>query len=417
MQNNPFIWDNNSDQPYIIKDKAYKKAMRKKHKADWLPLLWQNLFLFPLGILFARVFKPEKQEIQQFFGMGVNLDKGSEQQALIKELGCKNLLIRVPLSDIENLDAYVDFAKSFKNCSILINILQDRAHIDDHKLLKEDVHKIFKSFKGISTQFQIGNAINRTKWGFFSVKEYLAFYKVVFDLKELYFDDYKLLGPSVIDFEYHYTIRALFSKWPIYFDKVAALLYVDRRGAPENTQMVSFDTTKKIDFLYSLASLAKNSSNKLVVSEVNWPLSNTAPYAPTSETECVDEETYAQYMLRYYLLALGTQKVQTVYWHQLIASGYGLIDAREGLRKRPAFEVYKTMLKMLEESQFMEYKKAGDLHIAQFRDKNSRNFDVLWSSSDRTIPLEKGGKVFDMYGQELQGEINISESPIYAYNK
>ena len=414
---NPFIWDKNSDQPYILKDKTYKKSMRKKNIGDWIPLIWSNLFLFPLGILFSRVFKPEDKKIEKFFGMSVNLDKDSSQAQLIKELNCKNILIRVPLSDIDNLSSYVTFAQEFKGCNIVINVLQDRTHIDDKEQLKRSFSKIFSSFKGICAQFQIGNAINRTKWGFFSVKEYLEFYKVVYDLKEEKFEDYKLLGPAVIDFEYHYTIRALFSKFNIYFDKVAALLYVDRRGAPENTQMISFDTSKKIDFLYSLASLAKISSNKLVITEVNWPISNTAPYAPTSEKECVSEEVYAKYMLRYYLLALGSKKVETVYWHQLIASGYGLIDAREGLRKRSAFEVYKTMLHFLQESTLKEHKQAGDLYILTFEDKKQKSFDVVWTSSDRTIPLEDAGRVYDMFGKELNGEIAISESPVYAYHK
>ncbi len=416
MENNPFVWDNHSDQPYILKDKEYKKRMRNKHKADWVSLIFKNLFLFPLGILLSRVFKPQKIEIKNFFAMSVNLDKGEKQKELIDELGCKNILIRVPLSDIQNLQDYVTFAKEFKGCKILINILQDREHIEDKVLLRTDIEKIFKSFKGISEEFQVGNAINRTKWGFFSVQEYLDFYLIVHNIKEESFKEYKLLGPSVIDFEYHYAIRALFSKMPVYFDKVAALLYVDRRGAPENTQMMTFDTTKKIDFLYSLASLAKMSSNKLVITEVNWPLSNTAPYAPTSEKECVDEETYARYMLRYYLLALGTQKVETVYWHQLIASGYGLIDARKGLRKRPAFEVFKIMLQFLQESTFCEYKKAGDLYILQFKDKKDKKFDVLWTTG-REIPLEDAKEVYDMFGKKLSGDISISESPIYAYSK
>lgn len=413
---NPFIWDKNSDQPYIIKDKAYKKAMRKKH-SDWFNILRTNFIIFPLGILLSKVFKSEPKAMKYFFGMSVNLDKDISQVELIRELNCKNILIRMPLSDIENINEYVEFAKKFEGCKILINILQDREHIDDKERLKQSLSKIYSSFKGISTEFQIGNAINRTKWGFFSVKEYLDFYQIAYDLKEEKYEEYKLVGPAVIDFEYHYTIRALFSKLKIYFDKVGALLYVDRRGAPENTQMMTFDTTKKINFLYALASLAKISSNKLVVTEVNWPISNTAPYAPTSEKECVDEHTYAQYMLRYYLIALGSQRVETVYWHQLIASGYGLIDARKGLRKREAFEVFKVMLTFIQESTFVDYKQAGDLFILTLRDKKRKKLDVLWCSSKREIPLEEALEVYDMFGKKVSNDINISESPIYAYHK
>ena len=68
--------------------------------------------------------------------------------------------------------------------------------------------------------------------------------------------------------------------------------------------------------------------------ETNWPITGTAPYAPTSETECVSEEEYADFMVRYHLLAFASQHASSVYWHQLIAPGYGLIDNRDGIRNR-----------------------------------------------------------------------------------
>jgi hypothetical protein len=412
----PFKWDNHSDQPYILKDKAYKKAMRKKNAKDYLPLVLSNAILFPLGAFLSSLLKGKKQQSSSFFGMSVNLDKGDEQQSLIEELGCKNILIRVPLWDMENLQKYVAFARSFKNCKILINVLQDREHIDSLSVLKKDLTLLFSSFKGIASQFQIGNAINRSKWGFFSVKEYLEFYQIAFDLRNEKFQEYQLIGPSVIDFEYHFTIRALFGKFAVYFDKVSALLYVDRRGAPENTQMFSFDTTRKVGFLYALATLSARSSNDIVITEANWPISNTKPYAPTSELECVDEEEYARFLLRYYLLCFASQKVQTVYWHQLIASGYGLLDERKGLRKRSAFEVYKVMLAFLQEAQFEKYSCSKDLHVLTCK-KQGKKFDVVWLSSKREIELEEFGRVFDMFGRELKQDIKISENPIYAYHK
>ena len=38
MNKKILIWDNYSDQPHVIKDKAYKKAMRKKHLKDFIKL-------------------------------------------------------------------------------------------------------------------------------------------------------------------------------------------------------------------------------------------------------------------------------------------------------------------------------------------------------------------------------------------
>ncbi|MEA3352739.1 MAG: hypothetical protein U9Q33_02840 [Campylobacterota bacterium] len=346
----PFIWDKYSDQPYPIKDKVYKKSMRKKHMRDYLPLSFSNLIMFPFSIAVMKLFsKKERLEFnkEEFYGIGVNLDKGEAQQELVEELGVKSLIIRIPLSDIQNLDKYYIFTKSFGNDKkILLNIMQDREHIDDKELLKLHITDIFNTFKDITNEYQVGTTINRTKWGFFSIKEYLEFYKIVQDIREDKFSTLKLIGPSVIDFEYHYTIRALFNNFDISFDKLSALLYVDRRGSPYNTQMGIFDTKNKVDMLYALTRLSpKMKSDDIYITEVNWPLSGTAPYAPTSEVECVDEETYSKYMVEYFDIVKKTNKVSKVYWHQLIAPGYGLVDNRDKeLRKMPAFYAFKKMI-------------------------------------------------------------------------
>jgi len=97
--------------------------------------------------------------------------------------------------------------------------------------------------------------------------------------------------------------------------------------------------------LYALVRLSPKTSSDIYITEVNWPLSNTAPYAPTSELECVSEEAYRQHMIDYHEIAFETGKIERIYWHQLIASGYGLVDDRDNvLRKTLAFEAYKHMV-------------------------------------------------------------------------
>lgn len=416
MKKGHFVWDFYSDQPHVIKDKNYKKMMRQKNWFDFLKLGIMNLFMYPISVISAPFFRPNEIDTHHFFGMGVNLDKGLEQVELIEELGCKNILIRVPLSDIANLESYVEFAKYFHDCEITINILQDRKHTEHAMMLQESLTNIFIAFKGISKNFQIGNAINRMKWGFFSTKEYLDFYSVAYQIKRNSFQEYNLIGPSVIDFEYHYTIRALFTHYKIFFDKVSALLYVDRRGAPENAQMMSYDTIKKVDLLYSIVRLSKRSRNRIIISEVNWPIANTKPYAPTSELECVSVEQYARYMLRYYLLVLGTKKVETVFWHQLIAPGYGLIDNRKGIEKREAFLVFKTMISFLQGSDVLKFSVTQGIYTLTCQ-KENRKLDVLWVNSEQTIDVNNYFEVYDMFGERVFNNIQISENPIYAYHK
>jgi hypothetical protein len=343
----PFIWDTYSDQPYPIKDKAYKQKMRKKHLWDYVPLLLTNLIFFPLSILLMPFYKAKPIDKARFYGMGVDVDKGEVQKELIEELGVKYLLMRMPLWEMHRVDEYVAFAKGFgKDKYILLNILQDRKHIEDSALLQKDIEILFEKFGSFVFEYQVGNAINRTKWGFFSMGEYLAWYQTIQGIRDKKYPQLKLIGSSVIDFEFHYTIRTLFNFFAVKYDKFSSLLYVDRRGSPRNTQMGIFDTKNKINMLYALTKLSPKTTECIYITEANWPLSHTAPYAPTSELECVSEEVYTQYMLAYHEIALKTAKVERIYWHQLIAAGYGLVDDREGtIRKTPAFKSYQRMIK------------------------------------------------------------------------
>ena len=350
MNKEPFIWDNYSDQPHVIKDKAYKKAMRKKHLKDFIKLFFSSIFILPIAIFFMKFFRGKNQTSnEEFYGIGVNLDKGEIQHELVEELGVKNLIIRFPLWDIKNIDLYVEFAQKFNKTSkknILLNIMQDRQNIENPKLLKENLELIFTKFATLVNEYQIATTINRAKWGFFSVQEYLNFYKIAQNLKEEKYPNIKLLGPSVIDFEYYYNVRAMFNFQNIKYDIVSSLLYVDRRGSPRNTQYGFFDTKNKIDLLYSLVKLSNKCKNEIYITEVNWPISNTAPYAPTSEKECVSLEDYTKYMLDYFKIARDSKKIKRVYWHQLVAPGYGLVDNRDGkIVKYPQFYAFKEMIK------------------------------------------------------------------------
>ncbi|MBA1420496.1 MAG: hypothetical protein FAF03_06470 [Epsilonproteobacteria bacterium] len=350
----PFIWDKYSDQPYPLKDKAYKKKMRSKHLWSYIPLFLTNLIMFPLSIAIMFWFKGHNSTKKSFYGIGVDLDKGAVQKELVKELGVKHLLIRMPLWEMERVEEYVTFAKSFftesdkhktADTQILLNILQDREHIEDEILLKKDIETIFEHFSPFVHEFQIGNAINRTKWGFFSMDEYLKWFEIIQKLRDEKYPHLKLIGSSVIDFEFHYTIRTLFSFFKVRYDKFSSLLYVDRRGSPYRTQMGIFNTKNKINMLYALVRLSPKTSNEIYITEVNWPLSKTAPHAPTSELECVSEEMYSQYMLAYYDIAKKSRKIERIYWHQLIAAGYGLVDNRgETIRKTEAFYAMKALI-------------------------------------------------------------------------
>jgi hypothetical protein len=342
-----YPWDP-SDQPTILK-RSDKKMLRKGQGFNFFVLFLTNIIWFP--VLFILYQLKSKKNTQQkikhrFFGLCVNLDKGNEQQTLVEELGVKSLQVRFFLSDMKNIDSYVKFVQSFGNDKeILICVIQSREHIINQELLINDMKIVFEKFRSVAKEFIIGHTINRIKWGFVSIDEYLQFYKTVQTIRDEHFCDLKLIGSNVIDFEYHFTIRSLFNDYDIKYDKLGSLLYVDRRGSPYNTQYKIFDFKEKIEFLDTIVKSSTKSENSIYITEANWPLSNTAPFAPTSEKECVSEEEYTQYMLEYYDIAKKSGKIEKVYWHQLIAPGYGLVDNRgDKLRKMPQYYAYKKMI-------------------------------------------------------------------------
>ncbi len=421
-------WDHHSDQPHVIKDRALKKQIYKKVRWDSMKMFATNIVMYPLCFIYYLISSPKNihANTHSFFGMSINLDKDPEvTYQFINELGVNNLLIRMPLSDIENIQHYVDFAKQYQDKNLLINILQDRHHIENNQLLKTSLETVFTQFSPLTHRFQLGNAINRKKWAIFSMDEFLLFYKTGFDIRNEKFPKLSLLGSSVIDFEYYFSIRTLFNLYKVRFDQFSSLLYVDRRGAPENTQM-GLDLTKKLHLMQSMLRLSSKSSNEIVITETNWPITNTAPYAPTSENDCVDLESHANYLVRYYLLALASGVVKNVYWHQLIAPGYGLIDNREAkLIKYPAYYSFKTMLALLQEATFISVELEKYIYKVSFETQDETNLkiriEVFWSVNNHEQILEinsNSQKVITRDGEEtIKESIMISGSPIYLISQ
>nr|WP_321266237.1 glycosyl hydrolase [uncultured Sulfurimonas sp.] len=413
----PFKWDDYSDQPAQLKDKNYKKQMRKREFFSLLKTILTALFILPISIIAMPFIKRKQIKSETFFSMGVDYQRESEfTQECLDDLDIDRILLRLKLWELDTLDELKKFLQKNKNRKVILKVLQDREHVEDLELLQKDLRTIFSTLDGLVDIYEIGSTINRAKWGFFSVDEYNRFYKVAFDLKEAEFKDAKLIGSGVIDFEYHFTAHTLFNFFKYHYDGVASLLYVDRRGAPENTQM-GFALSDKIAWLSTMVWMSPKSKHSLHITETNWPITKTAPYAPTSEHECVNEELYADYMLRYYLLSFASQQVNSLSWHQLIAPGYGLIDNRDGIKKRSAYGVYKFMIQALKYAQFLRLDIKRDYYILQCLVEN-RLLQIHWTLKPTTLKNEEFFEVYSMSGKLIKDEtLTIGSSPLYIYIK
>lgn len=413
----PFKWDDYSDQPAQLKDKNYKKTMRKRQFTSLLKTVVTALIILPFSVIMMPFVKRNEINSKEFIALGVDFEREREHtQELLNELGVQNILLRLKLWEMDKLPLLKEFIENNLDKKITLKILQDRENVENLELLKNNLTLIFSELGTKVTLYEIGSTINRAKWGFFSVDEYNEFYQVAYDLQTSTFGDVKLIGSGVIDFEYHFTAHTLFNFFKYKYNGVSSLLYVDRRGAPENTQL-GFTLSDKIALLSTMIWLSPKSENKLYVTETNWPLTGTAPYAPTSEHECVDEESYADFMLRYYLLSFASQQVQSVAWHQLIAPGYGLVDNRDGIKKRTAFTTFEYMLKTLSKAQFLRLDIKRDYYILQCL-VDEKILQIHWSLKPTTLINEEFFTTYSRDGELLTQKIlDIGSSPCYIYIK
>jgi len=414
----PYEWDQYSDQPYPLKDKLYKKTMRKREFFSLFKTIFISLIILPLSIVLLPFVKRKSINSREFFSLGVDHQREPEKTLqLIEELEVENILLRYKLWERDSLDSlekFIQLTQKLRQKKITLKILQDREHIEDLDLLEKDLRTLFLKLHQNIDIFEIGTTINRAKWGFFSVDEYLHFYRVAYKLQQNEFPHIKLIGSGVIDFEYHYTAHSLFNLSKFKYDGISSLLYVDRRGAPENMQL-GFALSDKIALLSTMVRLSPKTAHKLYITETNWPIKNTAPYAPTSEYECVDLESHANFMLRYYLLAFASQQVDSVSWHQLIAPGYGLVDNRDGIKKYPAFMAFKFMYATLKDAQFLRLDIKRGYYILQFL-VDERLLQIHWSLKETTLINEEHFDVYSRDGEPIDTKkIAIGSKPVYIY--
>ena len=420
-----YAWDYHSNQPHVLNN---KKLKRKIAFVSWfanLKIITSSayaLFIGPYFYIKNRKFFERKIDS---FGLCVNLDKPVESQKLISndelyemidELAVDNILVRIPLTDFDNIEKYIHFIKKLQDKDVLVCILQDREHIEEKYLTKQKLDYIFSNLCNQVKTFQIGNSINRKKWAFVSIDEYFSFFKIAYDLKKNKFPKIKLLGSNIIDFDLPFFARSIFHFKSIFYDGIATQLYVDRRGGPEEKQL-GFNLASKIKAYAALASASRNTSNELYITEVNWPLQGMGEWSPSKEY-LIEESFQSRYMVRYYLLMLASGKVKKCYWHQLVAPGYGLVNNLDGkIDKRDAYFCFKHMIEALsggKTSKFIQEKNLYCLIV----EKENTFLEVIWSiDKNASFKSNPSQQIFDIRGKVIDTKnspiIEITDEVVY----
>jgi len=345
----PDWWDPYSNQPRRLPGER-KPRFAGANLAEYVRVAGTALAASPrvLANYAAAREAPSTQPAADFVGLSVSPDDehADAVEEMVADLGARELLIRIPSWELGNLDRYFEFASRFPGHRLLFNVLQCRDSVTNPGAWSAALDAIFGRFKQLSTDFQIGNAVNRTKWGCVHSGEYLDLLEAAEKVRADH-PGVRLVGSSVIDFEPLVALRTLRNHRRYHLDAVSALLYVNRRGSPYGRQYGLFDLRNKLRLLHAITAAGNRNDRRLWITEINWPLLDTRPYTPNSghPARTVDEATQARYLTDYYRIAWRCGWVEKVYWWELINPGYGLVDHRDRrLRRMPSYYAFKALL-------------------------------------------------------------------------
>jgi hypothetical protein len=312
-----------------------------------------------------------------------------------------------------------------KGHEIMVAILQDRRAVLEPDSWREFLEFVLQRIEGKVAMVELCHVVNRVKWGLHNLDEHAALLEPAVALKKKY-PEIQFSGPACIDFEYHYLVAALgATPKGLHYDALSHHLYVDRRGAPENKQG-KFGTVEKAALLRTIAGQSNRCDDRVIISEVNWPLVGTGVWSPVAASYLspgakaskvsVSEEKYGCFMIRYLVLTLCSGFVDQVYWWRLVAHGFGLIDERAegGWRERIGFQMLKVFLAELGTATFVEkLETEDDVYVLRFERErdlvtmiwcNGRTFAGPWPTDFK--------KVLDSQGKEIELS-EVGDAPVY----
>lgn len=420
----------NSDQPEVINygSKLRKSLIKAAFVDSFLRLLTVSAKDSALAYLKHRgdgnAFEAKVEIGEQAIALGVSFGRGEPPGTTLKYLkdaGIKSVIVRVPDRfskvyahvDHENIKAGI-FELLRNNIEVVISLPQSRDMVNAPERWALHVREVMRTYYPVCKTYIVGHVPNRVKWGVWDYREFLSLFEIAKQEIRKY-KGAKIVGPSVIDFEW-FWFAALLREIPASdLDVINTLLYVDRRGPPEGRQ-AGFDFPAKLRVMELLYKNHQALSDKpLWVTEVNWPLSGHGDWSPAATG--FTEEEYANYLLRYYVLGLSSGRVDRIYWWRLVARGYGLLDNSSGtIRERPGWLAFKYMRENLSGSVFTGAAISKGDYIFKFQ-KNSQTFYIAWSTNEMQIAIPPGSLIYGRDGRVLEGakSLNVGGRPVYIF--
>lgn len=304
-------------------------------------------------------------------------------------------------------------------------LVQDRRAVLEPAAWAAMAERVVPQLDGLAEWIEVGHAVNRVKWGLWDLADYRQLVEPLAELKAA-FPSLRLMGPAGIDFEYLHVLGALrVLPRGFRFDALSHHLYVDRRGAPEFPQG-RYAAVEKFALARALARTASNCADRLIVSEVNWPILGTHEWSPVGSPYThpgqvlgppnVTPDDYANFMLRYFLQAACSGLVERVYWWRLAAHGFGLIDERaDPWQPRPAWAAYLQLVRTLGRATFMRNLPAparSYAHLFRAPDGESLVVAYTWGGATAWRPPFAWGRAEARDSQPIEFT-QLTGQPVY----
>ncbi len=419
-----FRWDDRHHQPHTDMGKWEKFFASRSDVGQFLRLLGHTFAqLVPATRRYRALLREEpdpRPVAHDAFGIAVSPTPATwgRYAERIRDLGARALLIRIPSWAPEPVFALRDefAALRAEGVRFTFTLLQDRGIVNDPARWGAFVGDAAARFADLEPTFQLGHAINRKKWGIWHPDEYLRLMEAAAPARAAH-PSCRWLGPPVIDFEYYFTAHYLLEPRPFDFDGIAALLYVDRRGAPDNTQYGHFDLRRKIVLLRAVVQSSGHPDVPIHLTEFNWPLLGSGKHSPAGEHVQTDEAGQARYLALYLLTAAATGHVASAFWWQLVARGYGLLDEDDAWSERRSFRALRTLLARTRGRTVRRLPASGRPLRGFLLESGGRTDAVLYTAGgetrlDPTLPVEHA---HDLVGTPLPaGGITVGPDPIYV---
>ncbi len=419
-----WLWDEKSGQPAVVFNS--KDRHRFRRSADWLNVAWSSLSNARTIRNHYRQLSPtvfsQPVDMRQRFGMAIEVNEDfPEQLKLVSQLPGMPLLVRCYLhKGAAGLNACEAAIKQLRERGheVSLGLVQSRQAIVKPETWREFTNDTLSRLHDKVRFVEFGHAVNRVKWGHWNLKETLASFDDLAEIRNKY-PHLTFLGPAVNDFEYFYY-PPLLNKMSSLVDGISCHLYVDRRGQPENFQG-KFSLLEKCTLGRAIG--ANWGDKRFYITETNWPIQGTKEYSPIAGAYTkvnyresplhVSLDDYASFMVRFGLISLCSGMSERVWWWRLAARGYGVLDDVGGLQLRPAWSALVHFHNTVGSDRFLQ-REEHDQVIWYHFERCSLAYSLTPATT--TVP-DCYRQVTDIGGNPLSAQagatIQVTGSPVY----